>query len=162
SRIESVVEGEVRFQTQRNVVKKLNTPGQRSRVDSGVHPGRSLFSREEAVRSRAIDHRLPFHLWSRRGAALDGPRGGVSLIRVTTGSWRLRPLPRLHAALAASALLSFLLSGCGRKSESTTADATPAPATTLAPAPESTGAAATPTTSAPTGDLGTQVFRQRC
>jgi len=32
-----------------NAVKKLNTPGQRSREDSGVHPGRSLFSREEAV-----------------------------------------------------------------------------------------------------------------
>ena len=34
------------------VTKKENTPGQRSREDSGVHPGHSLFSREEAAGER--------------------------------------------------------------------------------------------------------------
>ena len=35
------------------VTKKENTPGQRSREDKGVHPGHSLFSREEAARASA-------------------------------------------------------------------------------------------------------------
>jgi hypothetical protein len=37
--------------------KKLNTPGQRSRQGRGVHPGRSLPRREEAVSSE-FAHRL--------------------------------------------------------------------------------------------------------
>lgn len=47
--------------------KKPNTPGQRSRESSGVHPGHSLFSREEAARGCGAIHPvwLPFRFRSR-------------------------------------------------------------------------------------------------
>ncbi len=82
---------------------------------------------------------------------------------MTTGAGQSRPLQRVHALLVAIALTALLVASCGRKTESTSADANspvPTPATTPAPAPESSGAVAA--TDAPAGDPGTQVFRQRC
>ena len=82
---------------------------------------------------------------------------------MTTGAGNSRPLLRVHALLVIIAAGAFLVASCGRKAESTSADANspvPTPAPSAAPAPESSAAKAA--SNAPAGDLGTQVFRQRC
>ena len=71
-----------------NAVKKLNTPGQRSREDSGVHPGRSLFSREEAVGVEATRPPAAFSI----GAKGCSWRGGADHVPARRYSSRI---PRL-------------------------------------------------------------------
>lgn len=61
--------------------KKLNTPGQRSREDSGVHPGRSLFFREEAVGVEVTRPPAASSIFRSVGAGFTDPGWGHSSAR---------------------------------------------------------------------------------
>src|SRR5438552_10082182 len=72
-------------------------------------------------------------------------------------AFRARPVTALAALLAMAALCNAALNGCGSKSENTSQNPAPAP----------TGQASTPaaggsTSTATAGDLGAQVYAQRC
>ena len=72
-------------------------------------------------------------------------------------AFRARPITALAVLLAIAAFSNAALVGCGSKSESTTTNDTQTP-------PATTPATTTPdaTTPVPAGDLGAQVYSQRC
>ena len=73
-------------------------------------------------------------------------------------AFRARPMSALAVLFVTAALANAVLVGCGGGNKSTTQNepSTPAPSDQTTPAPSTTG------TPAPAGDLGAQVYAQRC